>query len=462
MLNLKTKKELSVEAHKLAKGNELVRHRGTTYIPADFETLETDVVPTPDRTIWMPLSRKDIQLLAAETFDTLFSSDSELSSFDFMVAQNSINNEAASTSLLIRTSEGLRQLTADGELEEVSGDFVPNYVQPMLNQSREDMDRVFKTVADWVDSEEEAHSLLHHAATMLAPGWSAVKYVLLLGEGRNGKSLFLKMLKQLIGERNMSSVTRQHMAEQSPVVCELNNKLLNVVFDGLAVYLKDSGTEKSLVAGEPVHIRKLYESTPTQVSTNALFMEGLNKEPKSNDKSQALQKRLVRYQFPNVYALDLGFEKKMLTEDSLGALLGLLLEHYVKPSEVATKLAPSKRAMELQLEHMFTNSLSLQFIKHVDEKDAEGIRSLLDSPLTDLVQRFQSWRVTENDLGTWAEPDVIALFNPLVITERRSVRTGAGPRKTRVVVALKQEANDFLDTLKGEVDDDEEAALVAD
>ena len=252
------------------------------------------------------------------------------------------------------------------------------------------------------------------------------------------------------------------MAEQSPVVCELNGKLLNVVFDGLAVYLKDSGTEKSLVAGEPVQIRKLYESTPTQVMTNALFIEGLNKEPKSNDKSQALQKRLVRFQFPNVYALNLGFEKSMLNENTLGALLGLLLEHYVKPDEVATKLAPSQKAMELQLEHMYINSLSLQFIKYVDEKDAAGIASLLDKPITELVQRFQSWRVTENDLGTWAEPDVVALFNPLVVTERRSVRTGAGPRKMRVVTALKQEANDFLHSLKGEVDDDEEAALVAD
>ena len=44
----------------------------------------------------------------------------------------------------------------------------------------------------------------------------------------------------------------------------------DIVFDGQATYLKDSGTEKSLVAGETVAIRKLYESTPVLVQTTIL------------------------------------------------------------------------------------------------------------------------------------------------------------------------------------------------
>ena len=86
----------------------------------------------------------------------------------------------------------------------------------MLNEDVADKDRVFGVITEWLDSEEEAHSLLHHLATALAPGWSAVKYVLLLGEGRNGKSLLMKMLHQMIGWDNVSSVTRQNDRRAEP------------------------------------------------------------------------------------------------------------------------------------------------------------------------------------------------------------------------------------------------------
>lgn len=463
MLELKTKKELARYAHTLAVGSELVRYRSVTYIPGDFETHDVSVTPAGDRAIWFPLTRDRIRQMGASQFDILFGSDGELAAFDFMVTQNARQEYRPVSTLLVRTPEGLRELKADGSLADVPGTFLPNYLMPMLNQDKGDKERIFSVIEQWLDSEEEAHSLLSHLATSLSPGYSAVKYVLLLGEGRNGKSVLLKMLQGLFGRENVSSVTRQHIAEQNPVVTELNGKLLNIVYDGRADYLKDSGTEKSLIAGEPVPIRKLYESTPTIVQTNALFIEGLNREPKSNDKSSALQKRLVRFQFPNVYSLDHKFERSMLTEKSLGAFLALLIDHYVREDEVAEKLAPTTKAVELQLEHMYINSVALQFLKYVEENDALGVQGLIGENLTKLTQAFQSWRLKENDLGTWAEPDVATLFQPLLHTERKSQRVDGQVRKIRIVTGLKLEAAAFIDTLKGAEEDEELlAALVED
>lgn len=456
MLELKTKKQLSGEAFKLAQGHNLVRYKSVTYIPADYETRETSVPPDIDRTIWLPLSRLQIQRLAADQFDTLFGSDSELSSFDFMVAQSANQQEKEVSSLLVRTSEGLRELDDTGTLvPAAAGEFRPNTLVPMLNADPDDKARIFATITEWVGGEDDARSLLAHLATSLAPGWSAVKYVLLLGEGRNGKSVLMKMLTGLFGRENISHVSRQAMSEQSPVVTELNGKLLNLVYDGKAEYVKDSSTEKSLVAGEAVSIRKLYESTATPVQTNALFIEGLNREPKTGDKSNALQRRLVRFGFPNVYDQDNAFERSMLTERSTGALLSLLMDHYVHEDNVARALRPTTHAIELQLEQMFSNSIGLQFLKHIEEVDPLGTPGLLLEELTALVKKFQSWRVKENDLGTWAEPDVMALFQPLLNTERKSVRVNGQVRKVRVVTSYKQEADAFIQSLKGD-----EAALL--
>lgn len=461
MLELKTKKELAQYAFTLASSFNLVRYRNTTYIPQDYESLESDPLPSGDRTIWMPLSRDALRERAAGQFQALFGTDGELSSFEFMVAQNAQAERSTTKTLLIKTSEGLRELRPDGELHLPSGAFVANTVLPMLNTDEKDKERILSTIREWVDSEEEAASLLSHLATCLSPGWSAVKYVLLLGEGRNGKSLLMKMMQALFGQANVSNITRQLISEQNPVVTDLNGKLINIVFDGRAEYLRDSATEKSLVAGEPVPIRKLYESAPTIVQTNALFVEGLNREPKSNDKSTALQKRMVRFQFPNIYALDHKFERQMLDEKSLGAFLSLLIDHFVLEDEVAERLAPTARAVQLQLEHMYVNSIALQYLAYLDENDPTGVLGILGDPMPDLVKRFQSWRVKENDLGTWAEPDVMALFQPLLNTERRSMRVDGAPRKVRVITSLKPEATAFLESLKGDdIDDDE--ILVAD
>lgn len=455
MLELKTKQKLSTESHKMAQGFGLVHYRNITYMPMDYETAEPALESVePERTTWSPLNREAIRRLAAEQFQTLFASDSELSSFCYMVAQNAQRHDVPCSTLLVRTTDGLRELRDDGLLHVPSGTFIPNTLVPMLNTDEAEKDRVRGVIEQWVDSEEEAAALLNHLATALAPAWSAVKYVLLLGEGRNGKSLLMKMLQAIFGWENCANVTRQQIAEQNPVVTELNGKLLNIVFDGRAEYVKDSGSEKSLIAGEVIPIRKLYESTPTPVQTNALFIEGLNREPKSTDKSLALQKRLIRFQFPNVYDLDHKFEKLMLSDVSLGALLALLIDHYVHIDEVAVKLAPTAKSIELQLEHMYVNSLAMQYVKHVQEQDPMGAKSLLGLEMSELAKQFQSWRIKENDLGTWSEPDVVALFGSILNTERHSKRIGGKPRKVRVVTGFQSETRAFLDTLEGSEDDE--------
>lgn len=462
MLELKTPKDRAKDAANMAKSFGLVRYRNTTYVPAHYETGDSSYIPNPEETVWLPMPRDSIRRLAAQQYGLLFGSDGELAGFDFMVAQNCETVDHAPNALLVRTPAGLQQLNHLGQLEEVTGEFVPNAIIPMLNEDEGLKKEVFDTIAEWVDSQEEAHSLLRHLATSLAPGWSAVKYVLLLGEGRNGKSLLLKMVHNLFGTHNVSNVTRQHMAEQNPVLLDLNGKLVNIVYDGRAKYLEDSGTEKSIIAGEVAPIRRLYESTATPVQTNALFLEGLNREPKSNDKSSALQKRLVRYMFPNVYALDHKFERKMLGEDMLGAFLSLLIDHYVTEYEVAKELAPTTQALELQLEHMYVNSMALQFLKYVLDNTTFGVDGLIDEPLSRAVQEFQAWRIKENDMSGWAEPDVEAQLRPLLENRRSTKRTPEGPRKIRMVTGLKPEAQAFIDSMKGDPDEDDTAALVED
>jgi putative DNA primase/helicase len=394
-----------------------------------------------------------IRDLAKSQFDALFKTDGDAGSFEYMVAQNAEACDIEVTSVLVRTHTGLRELDEHGKLNNVTGEFRPNTVLPMLNEDPETKARVFAVISGWLDSDTEAESLLSHLATALSPGWSVVKYVLLLGEGRNGKSLLLRMVERLLGSDNVSQVSRQAMSEQSPAVLDLNGKLVNIVYDGRAEYVKDSALEKSLVAGEPVGIRRLYESSLTKVHTNALFMEGLNREPKTSDKSLALQKRLVRFQFPNVYELNRRFEREMLSEPMLGAFLSLLIDRYVSEDDLAQRLAPTVKSIQLQMEAMHINSQALQFLQYLEE--TSGAATIVGQLFTDVAKSYRAWRRTKNDMNEWPDAEILIQFSPFITSKRVSHRTPAGPRKLRVVTSLTDQTTDFLETLRGGSEDDD-------
>ena len=411
----------------------------------------------------MPLTRNDKRRLGNQLGGVLFTNDSELTNFDLMLRQFAQEETNPATTLLIKTEDGLRLLTEEGTLVEPDGTFHPNYIRPQLNTSEVDKQEVLEVIIGWLNSEEEAHSLLTHLATALSPGWSAVKYILLIGDGRNGKSVLLSMLADLFGPHNVSNVTRQQIADRLPVCTELNNKLLNIIYDGEMAYIQDSSMEKTLIAGEPGYVRMLYENGNTQVQTNALFLEALNSEPKTRDKSSALQKRLSRFWFPNVYPLDLKFERHMRSEQMLGAFLALLIEHFVGEDEVAEKLVQSQGARTLQVEQQLLNSPILQYMEYLIVQDAGWLTKLTrgNLQLDPLVDSFMAWRLNEG-YNEFASADVKRMFKEQFYSERKSLREGQKVIKREMLRGPKPEALALLELLKGEVDGLQPGTLVED
>ena len=454
MATPKTPAQLAEEATTLATSFEYVYHAGVLYAPAHYETGDMTVIPPDEAKCWIPQTPKVLQRTARAQFDTLFKQERELYAFLYMVQQESIPVDVRASKLLIKTTQGLRVLNEDGTLSEPDGTFIPNTIHWMLNEDEDDIAEVMSVITEWVGGDEEiALSLLRHLATSLAPHWSAGKYILLIGDGRNGKSVLGTMLEDLFGSNNCSKVKRQVIAKESPAVCDLNGKLLNLVMDGSAKFIEDSGTEKSLITGEAVGIRRLWDQGLTDVQTNALFMEGLNQEPKSRDKSSALQARMVRFIFPNTYAIDPVFFDHMRSERMLGAFLSLLIQNYVQRKDLAVMLAPTEAAITAQLEHMIANSLALQFMVELETTQPLGAEdTLVGMEVDELTQRFASWRLKQNDVLPWEGPAVLQLFSPLITTDRRSARASGkrNPGKVRYVTGLKKDALAVLAMMKEE------------
>ena len=452
MLELSSKATLARAARTVAESYELVQHGSHTFIPCHWLTEAIGPLPAAER-IWQPLTRNDKRRLANQTQNILFATDSELTNFDLMLRQFAIEDESVIQHLLVRTEDGLKMLDETGTLVEPTGQFCPNVLKPVLNTDEAAKAEVLDVIKGWLNSEEEAHSLLHHLATALCPGWSAVKYVLLIGDGRNGKSVLLSMLQDLFGASNVSNVTRQQIAERLPVCVELNNKLLNIIFDGEMAYIKDSSMEKTLIAGEPGYVRLLYENGNTRVLTNALFLEALNSEPKTRDKSGALQTRLSRFWFPNTYPIDMAFEKRMRSDELLGAFLSLLLDHFVTKYELADKLKQTSGSSALQVEQNLLNSPLHQFVSYLVSSDASWNDRLRQPVMVDpLVDSFMAWRVDEG-FTEFSTADVKRLFKEGFSTDWKTVREAGKVVKKQRLLEPKPEILALLNQLKGADED---------
>jgi len=458
MPRLHTKQELMSLAVAVSNSMTLVTYKGHVYEARDYETGEAS--PSPERAIWLVLPSDTIMDIA-QTLDILFANPGEFESFKYMIRQGSKRVKIASPHVMIRHEDGLAYLTDHG-LEEVTADdtFDPNFINHRIID-KDDPDHIyvielFQTITDWVGSERQAHSLLYHLATALQPGWSAAKYIILLGKGRNGKGTLLKMIRALLGASNVSGVLRQDIAARKSIIHALNGKLANIVFDGPKKYIAESGPEKTLTVGEPLDIEMKYENDPLTVETNALFMEALNKEPKAGDKSEALQARLVRFNFPNKYVKDLNFERYMLGDRMLDALLTLLWEHWVSEDELDTKLKITEESHDLQILSELVGSPILTFVEDISRKDPTLIEQLQSGsyPADALVDALQPWMQSQGYESRSASA-IWELMTDHFTIERVVKREGGRPVTKRIIAAVHSDTLRALQTMGGTTDDDE-------
>lgn len=434
-----TKGELAANAQQMALVLNAWVYQGIVYTPRDWEDGTSN--PAPDRAVWAELTSDELHF-HADVLGVLFSSKSEFGNYKYMVKQSAQPVRNASPNVLVKYKGDLVHLTDRGIEQRVAGAFVANYIPHEVIDKGEPgyeyVEELFATVAEWVGSEDQAHSLLYHLATALQSSWSAGKYVLLIGDGRNGKGVLLAMFKALLGSRNVSGVTRQHMAASKAIISSLNNKLANIVFDGPQQYVGESGPEKTLTVGEEYEVDLKYENEPFVVVTNALFVEGLNKEPKARDKSHAMNARFVRFYFPNTYADDLIFKGYMLSSRMLDALLTLLWEHWVPQHLLSEKLKATDKSLILQAEHALATSPVMSFIEHVYEGDNKYLDSLRSGTIRAdfFINSMQTWMGTQG-YGDRSILDVRDLVRENFEFKERKGRENGVPRTRAYIDGLK-------------------------
>ena len=215
------------------------------------------------------------------------------------------------------------------------------------------------------------------------------KAFLLYGNGSNGKSTILDLIKTFLGARNYSPIALEKVTDRFNMA-ELENKLANIGDDVDNVTLKDTGTLKKMFAGNAISVEQK-GVRPYMIEPYATHIYSCNAIPRSFDKSDGFYRRWLLIPFNARFSVndedyDPLIGDKITAPEALSYLLNIGIRgaqrlikkgHFTEPQSVRDALEAYKT----------DNSTVLSWVE--DKELNEDY--FLEKPRDELYSEFADW-----------------------------------------------------------------------
>lgn len=204
---------------------------------------------------------------------------------------------------------------------------------------------------------------------------SLQKFLLLEGEGQNGKSVFCAALIALLGRQNVSNVPLERFGDRFSLATTLG-KLANVATESTEMDDAAEGILKAFTSGDPMQFEIKHKQPFTAIPT-ARFVMSMNNRPRFKDGSTGLWRRMLIVRFDQTITKEervLGMDNPAWWEASgelpgifWWAVLGLhrLRQHYA--------FTESEKSREAVNEYRTETNPARTFLVDHCEEDASGI-----------------------------------------------------------------------------------------
>lgn len=187
------------------------------------------------------------------------------------------------------------------------------------------------------------------------------KCAVLYGDGSNGKSVLLGLLRELVGQANCTSVSMTSMAKEQ-YRYQMMHKMFNATDEAPTDSFIQSSTFKQMTAGDPVEVRKLYaEPIMWKCTTKLIF--ACNDLPYMGDFSYGMWRRLIIIPFRARFSgstRDPFILSKLLTERS--DILRYCLAKFAKVKERQYQFTEAKKSAEELADYIQDTDLVSRFI----------------------------------------------------------------------------------------------------
>lgn len=224
------------------------------------------------------------------------------------------------------------------------------------------------------------------------------KALLLVGSGSNGKTTFLNVVRDLLGEDH-TTTKAVHKFDEDNHVADLYGALANIDADLSEGSLSSEGiaTFKRLVGGDKIDARKLYEDAFSFKPT-AKHLYACNQVPDVSsyvsDHDVAFWRRWIVVEFPNYFppgARDPDLEDRLTTDDTLAGVLNWAIDGWARLRDQDSFTNVESHDETRQLWQSWGESVE-KFIAECVERDEDADRLSTG----DAYARYQAW-CREND-----------------------------------------------------------------
>ena len=297
------------------------------------------------------------------------------------------NNVKTSGANLIAFKNGIYNIETD-ELIEFSPNYIitnkidfnynPNAYSELLDKTFDKLSCDNKQIRDLL---EEAVGYCFYRRNELR------KSFILTGDKKNGKSTFLAILKELLGDENTSALDLNELAERFSSA-SLFGKLANIGDDIGDEFISNPATFKKIVSGDRI---KGEDKGQKEFFFNPYckLLFSANNIPRIKDKSGAVLDRLVIIPFDAKFSrddpdFDPYIKYKLIQEDSLEYLILLGIKGLKRVLENQTFTKSDKVARSIE-EYEEMNNPILLFFKEIEEDE------IVNEPTNEVYRKYNEF-----------------------------------------------------------------------
>lgn len=233
--------------------------------------------------------------------------------------------------------------------------------------------KILKFLGEISATKEDVSLLLEDVGYCLYRDYVIAKALMLAGEGANGKSTFLALVKTFLGPDNVSGRSLQDLEEHRFAKADLHHKLANIYSDLPDKALYRTGTFKMLTGRDLITAEKKFMNSFNFVNYAKLLFS-CNKVPEAYDDTSAFFRRWIIMVFPNQFVgenCDPYILGKLTSPEELSGLLNLALESLKKLLKRGT-FSYSKTTEELKEDYIRKSSPIAAFIMDCIQVDPDA------------------------------------------------------------------------------------------
>lgn len=163
-------------------------------------------------------------------------------------------------------------------------------------------------------------------------------FFILVGEGHNGKSKYLTLLRAILGKQRCVSITPHHLEKRDFTASQLHDKHADLGADIPGGIIRDLTIVKSITGGDFISV-EFKGKDRFETRSYAEIIYSSNTPPRFSEDTRAVWDRLVSIRFPFIFLPegeiteqhhkkeDLLIEQKILKSEELSGFVNLALKH---------------------------------------------------------------------------------------------------------------------------------------